>query len=346
MTTLAPSRPLRSLAIFMVGWVLIRAITLWFDQLLPGDVEAAPSVAVSVVKPTITTTAIATPIVIASSRPHNVDRIPHVKIAGSYIASLRPTLTVRAIRKTVPFKIRYSDSSVAGFGGSAVTQQQHAVAPPTSTKATPFITQSEKRWSASGWLLIRDGGSNALGNGGELGGSQAGVRLSYDLASNIAATARISRPLARAEGGEASVGVAIRHRNVGLLLERRIALDRGGRNDFSITAYAGVSDIPVGKIARLDGYAQAGIVGTDKFVDGAVRIERTAAALGPAQISVGAGAWGGAQPGVERVDVGPQIVARFPVGGRNMRVSAEWRERVLGNAAPISGPSVTIGIDL
>ena len=62
-------------------------------------------------------------------------------------------------------------------------------------------------------------------------------------------------------------------------------------------------------------------------------------------LSVGAGLWGGAQPGVSRIDIGPQIVARIAVAETSLRVSAEWRQRVAGDAAPASGPSVTVGFD-
>lgn len=194
-------------------------------------------------------------------------------------------------------------------------------------------------------MLVREDRPNVLSPGSELGGSQAGVRLFYTVDGPVAVTGRVSRPLARAQGGEASVGIAVRHGNVGLLLERRIALDKGGRNEFSATAYGGVSEVPLGHAVRLDGYAQAGVVGTDAFADGAVRVERTIVAAGKARLSVGAGAWGGAQPGLERVDIGPQVVAHIPVSQGGLRVSAEWRERVAGNAAPRSGPSLTIGVD-
>lgn len=207
------------------------------------------------------------------------------------------------------------------------------------------MPDAAKRWSASAWMLVRRDGPVPLGSGGELGGSQVGARLFYDLAAPIAITARVSRPLARVQGGEASAGIALRHRNVGILLERRVALDTGGRNDFSVTGYGGVSEIPVSYGARLDGYVQAGIVGSDGFADAAVRVERTVAIIEKARISVGAGAWGGIQPGARRVDVGPQIVAQLPVEGSNIRISAEWRERVAGDAAPRSGPSLTIGVD-
>jgi hypothetical protein len=225
--------------------------------------------------------------------------------------------------------------------------QSNASSPPPQPVSigTWSMPRSTERWSASAWLLIRADGPAPLGAGSELGGSQAGARIFYNITKPVAVTARISRPLARARGGEASAGIALRHGNVGLLLERRIALDKGGRNDFSATAYGGVSEIALGYGVRLDGYAQAGIVGGESFADGAARVERTIAHVQTLRVSAGVGAWGGIQPGAKRVDVGLQVVAYVPIESSTIRISAEWRERVAGNAAPRSGPSLTIGID-
>lgn len=129
------------------------------------------------------------------------------------------------------------------------------------------------------------------------------------------------------------------------LAERRFAIDSGGRNDWSLTAIAGVSDVALPLGIRLDGYAQAGAVGRDAFADGALRVERTILEDGPDRLSVGAGCWGSIQPGVARLDVGPQVVARINIAERPMRLSAEWRQRIAGNAAPGSGPVVTLGAD-
>jgi hypothetical protein len=59
--------------------------------------------------------------------------------------------------------------------------------------------------------------------------------------------------------------------------------------------------------------------------------------IGP--VEVGAGAWGGAQPGAARLDMGPQASFRIPVGRTGIRASAEWRFRVAGDAEPGSGPA-------
>ena len=61
------------------------------------------------------------------------------------------------------------------------------------------------------------------------------------------------------------------------------------------------------------------------------------------QFSAGLGVWGGAQPGVYRVDAGPRIThARAQ---QRASVHLDWRQRLAGNAAPGSGPAVTLAGD-
>jgi hypothetical protein len=60
------------------------------------------------------------------------------------------------------------------------------------------------------------------------------------------------------------------------------------------------------------------------------------------QFSAGLGVWGGAQPGLYRVDVGPRVTMKVR---RNVRVHFDWRQRVAGNALPGSGPAITLAGD-
>jgi hypothetical protein len=211
---------------------------------------------------------------------------------------------------------------------------------------SPLLSEfNASKWSGSFWLAARE--SSALGltaGNDQLGGSQAGIRVYRRLTAVVALTGRLSTALA-ARQSEASVGVALRRGPFAILAERRIALDSGGRNAWSVAAVAGISDVRLPLDLRLDGYAQAGIVGRDGFADGSLRIERTVLGAGGGRLSVGAGSWGSVQPGVARLDIGPQIVARTTLAGRPIRVSAEWRQRVAGNAAPGSGPAITLGAD-
>ena len=336
MNTVSPSRPFRWLGLILIGWISVRAVTILAEKHIEPDV-GLPSAATipdaarggTDVKTTRTPTRRSEP---RSMHGPQTVGIPRTPIEAPHIIR---TLSQQASEALATFEPRGSDVASRGIPFVSVT-----TAPSTATLAA-----SDKRWSGSAWALLRRDGPSSLGAGGELGGSQAGVRGFYAIADPISITARISRPLARADGGEASVGVAFRHGNIGLLVERRIALDRGGRNDFSVTAYGGVSEIKLGHGVRIDGYAQAGVVGIDTFADGAVRLERTLIAIGKARVSAGAGAWGGAQPGARRVDLGPQIVGQVPFDGGTLRISAEWRERIAGDATPHSGPSVTIGAD-
>ncbi|MFN9580154.1 MAG: hypothetical protein ACK56H_08805 [Novosphingobium sp.] len=66
------------------------------------------------------------------------------------------------------------------------------------------------------------------------------------------------------------------------------------------------------------------------------------ARLGQGELRAGLGSWGGAQKGASRVDVGPSATLDFPLGGGQGRVSADWRLRAAGNAAPQSEPAITL----
>lgn len=259
-------------------------------------------------------------------------------------AAFRPQRIAAVLKPSpVPRVVAYP-LSMRSAPGAVTPMSDGEVAPAVPAKVDPQSRSAAlPRWSMSSWLLVRDG-SGSLTPTGTLGGTQVGVRAYFSLTPALAATARISTPL-RATGTEASIGAALRQGPVTLLLERRIALERGGRNDFSAMLAAGIDRVRLPQRFHLDAYGQAGIVGGDGFADGAVRIERRIALHDKTEIALGAGLWGGAQPGVARLDVGPQIVIRTPLAGGNLRASGEWRQRIAGNAQPASGPALTLGMD-
>lgn len=215
----------------------------------------------------------------------------------------------------------------------------------------PPLRASRGRLAGSAWLLVReDVSGTALAPGGTLGGSQAGLRVTYrfndDARRPLAVSARTYVPLARPQGAEVAVGVDWRPvpaLPVHILAERREALGREGRSDFSLTVYGGVDRTLARGRVRVQAYGQAGVVGTrdcDLFADGAARATTR---LGP--VEIGGGIWGGAQPGAERLDIGPSASARIPVGRAAVSVSADWRFRIAGGASPGSGPALTIATD-
>lgn len=182
-----------------------------------------------------------------------------------------------------------------------------------------------------------------------MGGSQAGARFLYrinhDAARPLALSARAYVPSRRTAGAEAALGVDWRPSArfpVHLLLERRQRLGSEGRSAFAGTLYGGGS-VALRAGWRLDGYAQAGLVGTrsrDAFVDGSARLSRR---IGP--IEAGGALWGAAQPGAARLDAGPHLTLPIRAQGTAIRLSAEYRFRVAGEARPSSGPALTLGVD-
>jgi hypothetical protein len=224
-----------------------------------------------------------------------------------------------------------------------------AHSPPPDFAVVP-AARSVSRWSVSAWLLQRrEQDGPALAPGGTLGGSQAGGRLLYrinrDAAVPLSLSGRLYSPLHAARGAEAAAGIDWRpfaRLPLHLLAERRQALGRDGRSAFALTFYGGHGGRLPGGL-RLDAYGQAGIVGLrsrDLFIDGAVRL---GVPVGP--VEVGAGAWGAAQPGAARLDAGPQASVRLPMLGTDVRLSADWRFRLAGDAAPGSGPALTVASD-
>jgi hypothetical protein len=225
--------------------------------------------------------------------------------------------------------------------------------PPTTgpLAATPGRASTPaKRWSLSAWSFVRRGDSPALAAGGLLGGSQAGARLAWrlnrDPARPLALSFRLSAPLRTPAAAEAALGLdwqPDRRLPVHVLAERRQALGPEGRSALALTVHGGVGEAPLGRF-RLDAYAQAGLVGArsrDPFADGSIRLSLPV----DGKVRLGAGAWAAAQPGLARLDLGPQAALRLPIAGRAVTLAADWRLRVAGNAAPGSGPTLTLATD-
>ncbi len=208
--------------------------------------------------------------------------------------------------------------------------------------------------TVSTWALFRPGMSKAaLIDNGQLGGSQIGARLVLPVArlsnsTDIGLSARAYMPVGAPRGKEAAIGVRLRQAgnpSFEIIGERRIGMDREGRNAFSLLAVTGLSDVALDKGFTLNAYAQAGVVGTrahDGFIDGNALVDH---ALKASSVRVGLGAWGGLQPGAARLDIGPQASVPLPVAGRSLRLSAQWRFRIAGRADPASGPALVIGTD-
>lgn len=227
--------------------------------------------------------------------------------------------------------------------------------PPPLLAAAPALRAGSRRWSADGWMLLRRGGGTAPGAAplASYGASQVGAVVRYRLAPasphRPAAYLRATAALATRDQ-TAALGLSARPL-AGLPVvvagEARIARQPGGtRVRPAVFAYTELPAAALPLAMRGEGYAQAGYVGGHggtAFVDGQLRIDRRVARMGPAELRAGAGAWGGAQNGASRIDIGPTATLGLTgTGSAAARLGVDWRFRVAGAAAPSSGPALTL----
>ncbi len=238
----------------------------------------------------------------------------------------------------------------ADFGTQGLGPQLAMASPVPQRQSTPSFEQPTlrpglDRLSLTGWATMRNrGGPDSLSGAGTLGGSEAGSRLMWRLTPRLAATLRASAPINSQRGAEAALGIRYQPFDqwpVAVTLERRHAFRDYGQSAFALFAEGGVYGRPMPWQSSLDGYFQAGVVdfnNPDWFVDGQAAVTRPVWR----NLSAGFGVWGGAQPGLNRVDVGPRASLRL---GRGMRAHVDYRLNVAGNALPGSGTVVTLAGD-
>lgn len=341
-------RPVRFVVIVVGGWSMMRVVLL-----LPAP-DGADKLLEPQVRPTVLSPAV---------RPAvPIPRIAQVQgIRSETAASSFPTTISFGRTGGKPDLITRSSAQPAFAEAQAATAPapEPAYAPQESgIPGPPRHEGRSSRWSGAAWMLWRpDGGEASLAPAGRLGGSQAGLRIDYALdagsALRPALYGRLSGALGRPVAAEAAIGLALRPTALPLVfgLERRAALSRGGRNAFAFIAAGGIYRRPLMRHLRVDGYGQVGIVGftsPDAFADGRLTLESVLGRTGrhgSGDIAIGAAVWGGAQPGLARLDIGPQATARLPVGGTHVRLGTEWRQRIAGDVRPASGPAVTLGLD-
>ena len=259
-----------------------------------------------------------------------------------HLDALLPTPRPGSAYRSLP---DYDPMPISHLAAVSVPARSSPPAPPA-----PPLRPGLDRLQLTSWALLRSqqmavAGSQSLATGGQLGASQAGARLVYNFNRQLAIAARMSSEVGR-RGGEAALGVRVRplvSLPLWLTAERRQRLGRfgGGRNDFALFAEAGLYQRSLPWRFSLDSYLQGGVVGVkarDLFVDGALTVTRPVYR----NFSFGLGVWGGAQPGLSRLDAGPRVTMQMR---KNVKVHADWRQKLAGNARPGSGPALTLSGD-
>lgn len=328
-------RPLRFVALVALGWASARTVMLWPEgATLPQAIEAA--------FPLRAAQAATQP---APQTGAKAGAVPAARVVMPMAAAPFPTPGAMPQRGD-PARVSLAMLGLVAFGREEVLGVPPGVLPPRAPPAPLPHAAQPSRWSASAWFVTRHG---ATASGPMLGGDQAGLRVAYHPGSGrIALFARLTAPLA-GRGSEAAAGIEWQPTAapVRVVAEYRAGLD-GAPGGPVLGVVAGVYAVPLPLDFNLEAYGQAGVVARsriDPFADGALRITRQVAAAGRTRLDVGAGAWGAAQRGAARLDIGPTAVASLPVGESAVRVAIDWRERVAGDARPGSGPALSLGTD-
>jgi hypothetical protein len=341
-------RPFRFVAVVGLGWTSARLLLLWQET---GSLPAALGELV----PIATATAAVEPMlgsVAALGDPPSTARMvipPPVRVTSAHprepVYAPAPVLAVVAAAEPLPVAAVGASQSVPVIAASAVDPVARGV---PASELPPSLA-GRARLSVSSWLIARNGRGLGVGpNAPQLGGSQGGVRVDYGIGRGLALTGRAAAPAAGA-GRELSLGVAWRPTGVPvrIVAEQRFALD-GGAGGPALGISGGVDALPLAAGFTLEGYGQGGAIvrrGLEHYADASLRASRLLMEAGGVRIDVGAGAWGGTQRGVSRLDVGPSIGARVPLVGRTLRLSLDWRQRIAGDARPGSGPALSVGSD-
>lgn len=221
--------------------------------------------------------------------------------------------------------------------------------------------RAAERWSLDAWAFWRQGSNAAQVSVGRVpiyGASQAGAVLQFRLAPAARRDPRLYARAYRAlvRQGESEVALGASARPLGrvplrLAGEVRVTDSAFGTAlrpaAFAVTELAPLA-LPLE--TQLEAYVQAGWVGGAEatgFADGQASLTReveqvASITANAARLRIGAGAWGGAQEGAQRIDIGPTMRVDLTLGTVPARLSLDWRERVGGTAGPESGLAATL----
>lgn len=229
-------------------------------------------------------------------------------------------------------------------------------APPLSVllhqpEITPQTDASDelRRWSLYAYSFWRwPMADPALAPGGQYGGSQSGLIVHYRLWQAVRLDARLRLAATPQRLGERELAFGLHWQPIAkmpisLIAERRMRTR--APDAFSLGAAVAPPELALPLGFRLESYGQAGWVSGaagSHYYDGSAQVKRRLVDKDGLQISLGGGAWAGGQKGVSRLDAGPRLDLTATPAGIPMRLSADWRFRLTGNALPANGPALTL----
>jgi hypothetical protein len=232
---------------------------------------------------------------------------------------------------------------------------------PFGGPAAKVRRSSRNRWSLDSWAFVRQGSDAAPISQGRVpiyGASQVGTIAQWRAAPSSRFDPRLYARAYQAlvAGGETEFATGASVRPVPALPLRAAGEVRLAVTPFATdirpAGYVFTELAPFPLVEQVTGelFAGGGYVGgaaDTGFVDGQFTLTRPLIDYNPdakrqVRLSVGGGAWGGAQEGASRLDIGPTMRLDMLFGKVPARVSLDWRERVTGDAAPESGVAATV----
>lgn len=223
------------------------------------------------------------------------------------------------------------------------------------------LVELRRRWSFEGYSLVRSGGSVALASSQPLfGGGQSGLRVGYTFDPlarkplDVFGRFNIAQDGLRFDSGSTQAGIGIGWRPLGrsgpyLAAERLLAVGTNARNAWTLRISDGAAHAADTRIPLDVGiYGEASVIGVNRRD---IAAGAQAYALYPflagerTRLASGLSSWGGWQHGADdiaRLDIGPSVVLTRRIGAGSVELRADYRVRVAGDAAPGSGPAVTV----
>lgn len=323
----ARGRPFRFIVLVVGGWVGARTVMLWppVQRALVSPVAARPGRSEAIVA-------------LPARAPAAIGR--RVPVRYLWPEPGVTTITRRGVAD--PARVALALLGMGRYGEvryAAIAAPERLVVPPAATIARG--ARSGSRWSGNAFLFLRDGGTAASATP-LLAGPQVAAKIAYAIGGErrAALAARVTAPLGR---GPAELAAGAEWQPTPLPL--RVAAEArltGSTVRPAVGVFGGVGDVALPLRFRIDGYGQAGAIGgAGRYAEAQLRLARPIALGGTIDLAVGG--WASAQRGASRVDVGPSIGVRLPIGPQGTRLMLDWRQRVAGNARPRSGPALTLG---
>lgn len=213
--------------------------------------------------------------------------------------------------------------------------------PPPATEP-----QSPRRLQVYAYHFWRSGGGSIPLGTGRYGGGQSGVIATYRVAPDVSLLARVA--VAHDDVREREVAAGVRWaplQTQELMLTAEHRLRNAGSHSVAVYVAGGKSTVPLPLDFKLDTYGQLGFVsgrGGGAFFDAQARVEHEVITIEPIKLRAGGGVWAGGQKAVARLDVGPTISGNIDLGETSIRLDADWRFRIAGDARPANGPAITL----